>query len=88
MMKDPYAPGPLGETDPFATPSHAMPDCLFWYWQGCERGRLEAQYDFASVRESLLSEITRLSAYLGKESARVGSGPSFAELQRRRNGGQ
>jgi hypothetical protein len=88
MMKDPYAPTAPETLADFDTPALPLADCLYWFHTGRERGRLEERLDYRVERDHLLSEITRLSAYLGKESARVGSGPSFAELQRRRNGGQ
>jgi hypothetical protein len=73
--------------DAFENPTHNLPDCYYWYWLGWQQGQREEKLSGQLERESLLQQIVTLSCSLGERTAKFVQGPSFAELQRRRFGG-
>ncbi len=60
----------------------------FWFDVGHDQGERDTALRFSRERESYLSRISELEAHVGQRVAKAAQAPSYAELQRRRNGGQ
>jgi hypothetical protein len=60
----------------------------YWYELGHDQGTRDAGVAFARERDQYVQKIATLSGLLGKETAKAAVGPSFAELEKRRYGGE